>query len=185
MENWLNTLNDWIAQYGMKVLVAVVVFIIGRIVIGILTGIIRRLMNRANVDQTLSRFVLSIAKAILLVILAIVVLDQLGIETTSFVAILGAAGLAVGFALQNSLSNFASGVMLIILRPFKAGDFIEAGGTTGVVQEVGIFSSTLTSPDNKIIVVPNGQITGGTITNYSTKDTRRVDLVLALVTAKI
>ena len=180
MENVIKYLNDWLDQYGMTVLVAVVTFIIGRIVISILTGLIKKIMNRTGVDETLTKFVLSLARMMMMLILVIVVLDQLGIETTSFIAILGAAGLAVGFALQSSLSNFASGVMLIIFKPFKAGDFVEAGGTMGMVSEVTIFNTVMLSPDNKKIIVPNGQITGGNITNFSAMDTRRVDLVFGI-----
>lgn len=139
MENWLNQMNEWLTLYGLKVLVALILFIVGRLVIGLISSTIRRQMKRSKMDETLSKFVISIARAILMVILVIVVLDQLGIETTSLVAILGAAGLAIGFALQSSLGNFASGVMLIIFRPFRAGDYVEVVGTAGVINEVGIF----------------------------------------------
>jgi small conductance mechanosensitive channel len=167
-------------MYGYKILIAVIIFIIGRIVIGAILGGVRRLMRRSNIGETLTKFVTSLAKAILLTILIIVVLDQLGVATTSFVAILGAAGLAIGFALQGSLSNFASGVMLMIFRPFKAGDYVEAGGTAGVVEEVTIFTTVMKTPDNKMVIIPNGSITSNNITNYSAKETRRIDLVFGI-----
>jgi len=180
MEETLNDVMDYVKLYGLNILIALVIFIVGRIVVGIMTGASRRLMSRSNMDDTLVKFLSSLVKAGLMAILIIIVLGRLGVETTSFVAILGAAGLAVGFALQGSLGNFASGVMLIVFRPFKADDVVEAGGVTGKVQEVGIFATTLMTPDNKVMIVPNGGITAGNITNYSTMDTRRVDMVFGI-----
>ena len=180
MEGLTDKIIEWGALYGMKIVGALAILIIGRIVVGILTGIVRRLMKRSRSDETLIKFITSLTKTALLAILFIVVLNQLGVQTTSFVAIIGAAGLAIGFALQGSLSNFAAGVMLIIFRPFRAGDFVEAGGATGVVEEVGIFSTIMKTPDNKKIIIPNSGITGGNIVNYSAKETRRVDLVFGI-----
>jgi small conductance mechanosensitive channel len=128
----------------------------------------------------LARFLGNILYAVLLVAVIIAAVDQLGVNTTSLLAVFGAAGLAVGLALQNSLSNFSAGVMLIIFRPFKVGDFIEAAGVTGVVEEVQIFNTLLKTPDNREIIVPNGQIYSGTITNFSARDTRRIDLVFGI-----
>ncbi len=176
----VRTLTDFLALYGLKILGAIVVLIVGRIVVGMLTRLVRRLMRKSNADETLIRFLTSLVKFGLLAILAIIVLSQLGIQTTSFVAIIGAAGLAVGFALQGSLSNFAAGVMLIVFRPFKAGDFVDAGGAMGSVQEVGIFVTILKSPDNRRIIIPNATITSGNITNFSAEETRRVDLVFGI-----
>jgi small conductance mechanosensitive channel len=180
LEDWVANLKEWAFVHGWNILLGIVLFVVGRIAISIVIRFIRRLLHRSQMDATLTRFILSMTNIVLLVMLVIVVLDYLGIETTSFVAILGAAGLAVGFALQSSLSNFASGVMLITFRPFKAGDFIEAGGISGIVEEISIFNTVMRSPDNKRIIVPNGQITGGNIINYSAMETRRVDLVFGI-----
>ena len=180
MENWIEKFNEFASAYGMKILAAIAILIIGRIVVGIFTGIVRKLMKRANVDETLIKFVVSLTKIGLMTFVIISAVGALGVQTTSFVAIIGAAGLAVGFALQSSLANFASGVMLIIFRPFKAGDFVEVGGTSGVVQAISIFNTTLNTPDNKIIIVPNGSVTSGNITNYSAQEQRRVDMVFGI-----
>ncbi len=180
MEGLLDKLIDWGTVYGLKVVGAIAIFIIGRFVIGIITGVVKRILIKSKTDETLSKFSISLTKTALLLILFIVVLNQLGIQTTSFIAIIGAIGLAIGFALQGSLANFASGVLLIAFRPFKAGDFVEAGGTLGVVEEISMFSTIMKTPDNKEIIVPNGNITGGNIINYSAKDTRRVDLVFGI-----
>ncbi len=180
MENVTEKLIEWGTLYGTKIIAAVAILIIGRLVVGILTGIIRRLMSRGKVDETLTKFVVSLTRIALMTFVFIAAIGALGVETTSFIAIIGAAGLAVGFALQSSLANFASGVMLIIFRPFKAGDFVEAGGTTGSVESIQIFSTVLKTPDNKKIIVPNSNITGGNITNYSAMDTRRVDMVFGI-----
>ena len=180
MEALYDKLMEWAAFYGLKVLAALAILLFGRLAVGIATGIVRRLLTRSNVDVTLTRFVSNLTKFALMTVVAIMALGALGIQTASFVAILGAAGLAVGLALQGSLANFAAGVLLIIFRPFKAGDFVEAGGTMGSVQEIQIFTTVLLTPDNKKIIVPNSQVTGGTITNFSAMDTRRVDLVFGI-----
>ncbi len=180
MEELLDKLIDWGSLYGLKVVGAIAIFIIGRFVIGIVTGIVKRIMIKSKTDETLVKFIVSLAKTALLLILFIAVLNQLGIQTTSFIAIIGAVGLAIGFALQGSLANFASGVLLIAFRPFKLGDFVEAGGTVGVIEEISMFSTIMKTPDNKEIIVPNSNITGGNITNYSAKETRRVDLVFGI-----
>jgi small conductance mechanosensitive channel len=180
MEGLYEKLLEWGGIYGPKIIAFLAILIIGRIVVGIITAILRKMMNRGGVDVTLSKFVSNLAKFALLTIVVIAALGALGIQTASFVAILGAAGLAVGLALQGSLANFAAGVLLIIFRPFKASDFVEAGGTMGSVEEIQIFNTVLKTPDNKQVIVPNAQITGGTITNFSAKDTRRVDLVFGI-----
>jgi len=180
MEGIWDTIQEWSALYGMKIIGAIAILVIGRIVIGIVVGIIRRVLKKASVDETLMKFVLSLTRILLLIFVILAALSTLGVETTSFIAILGAAGLAVGFALQGSLSNFASGVMLIIFRPFKSGDFVEAGGTTGSVEAIQIFNTILKTPDNKLVIVPNSGITGGNITNYSAKEERRVDMIFGI-----
>ena len=141
-----------------------------------LRNLTRKLMTRGNVDVTLVSFVSNLIYVALLAFVIIAALGQLGIQTTSFIAILGAAGLAVGLALQGSLANFAAGVLMIIFRPFQVGDFIEGGGVAGTVEEIQIFTTQLMTPDNKTIIIPNAKMTEGNITNYSKKGTRRVDL---------
>ena len=163
--------------YGLKVIAAIVIFVIGKWLSRVLSRTVGKAMRRAQTDEMLVKFVVNLAYAALLAFVVLAALAQLGIQTTSFIAIVGAAGLAIGLALQGSLSNFAAGVMLIIFRPFKVGDFIEAAGTSGVVEEILIFSTKMKSPDNKQLYVPNGSILSGTIVNYSAKDQRRVDLV--------
>lgn len=180
MEAFWDKIAEWAEAYGPAVISAVAILVIGRIVVGILAGVVRRLMKRANVDPTLTSFVTSLTKIALMTFVFIAAIRALGVETTSFVAIIGAAGLAIGFALQGSLANFAAGVMLIIFRPFKAGDYVEAGGMAGSVEAVGIFNTKLKTPDNKEVIIPNSNITGNNITNYSAKETRRVDLVFGI-----
>ena len=165
------------AAYGLKIIAAIVIFIIGKWLSGVLSRTVGKAMERAKAEQVLVKFVVNLAYAALLVFVVLAALAQLGIQTTSFIAIIGAAGLAIALALQGFLSNFAAGVMLIIFRPFKVGDFIEAAGTAGSVEEIMIFSTKLKSPDNKQLFVPNGSILAGTIVNYSARNQRRVDLV--------
>ncbi|MCB1735847.1 MAG: mechanosensitive ion channel [Gammaproteobacteria bacterium] len=166
--------------YGVQILLALVIFIVGKWVARMLVNAVKRGMGRAKVDETLIGFIGNITYAILMIFVVLAALNQVGVQTTSFIAILGAAGLAVGLALQSSLSNFASGVMMIIFRPFKVGDFIEAGGTAGVVEEINIFTTQLRTGDNKTMFVPNGSIMGGNITNVSAKPTRRVDMTFGI-----
>lgn len=167
-------------QYALPLFWALLILIIGRFIAKGISSMIRGAMNKANVDETLISFTTHVAYIAMLAFVFIAALGKLGVETTSFAAVLAAAGLAVGLSLQNSLSNFASGVILILFRPFKAGDFIEAGGIAGIVEEIQIFSTRVRSGDNKQIIVPNGQITGGTIVNYSAKETRRIDMVIGV-----
>jgi small conductance mechanosensitive channel len=178
MENLTDQLMEWGALYGLKIVAAIAILVIGRIAVGFIARILKRLM--INVDLTLSKFVVSLARIALMAVVIIAALEALGVETTSFVAIIGAAGLAIGFALQGSLANFAAGIMLIIFRPFQAGDYVEAGGAAGVVQQVSIFNTILKTPDNRIVIIPNGKITGDNIVNYSAQEMRRVDLVIGI-----
>ena len=180
MENLWEKMLDWSSVYGIKILGAIAIIIIGRIVIGILIGIIGRVMKKSETDETLAKFILKLTKIALLTFVFISALGTLGVQTASFVAIIGAAGLAIGFALQGSLSNFASGVMLIIFRPFKTGDYVEAGGNAGVVEEISIFNTIMKTPDNKKVIIPNSQVTGSSIVNYSAKEERRVDMVFGI-----
>ncbi|MBN1436141.1 MAG: mechanosensitive ion channel [Sedimentisphaerales bacterium] len=177
MEELFNKLQAWITEYGMDVISAIAILIVGRIVAGIARGLLKKLLVRSRVDETLVTFVTKVVYVALMVFIIIAAVGKLGVQTTSFVAVIGAAGLAVGLALQGSLSNFAAGVLLIIFKPFKVGDFIEAGGATGVVEEIGIFTTEMKSPDNKKIIVPNAKLMGDNITNYTAKEQRRIDIV--------
>ena len=172
--------NDIIWPWAINIVMAVVIFIVGRIVVNIIVNISRKLMIKANMDEMLVGFITSILRWILLLFVIIAALGQLGVDTTSLVALLGAAGLAIGLSLQGSLQNFASGVMLIVFRPFQKGDFVDIAGTAGVVEEIGIFTTTMATVDNKEIIVPNGAIYSSTITNFSARDTRRVDMVFGI-----
>jgi len=177
LEQVTTFLTNAFLAYGPLVLKALLILIIGRIVAGIVKKIIEKVMLRAKVDETLVSFTTSVAYVALMAFIVVAALGALGINTASFVAIIGAAGLAIGLALQGSLANFASGVLMIIFKPFAKGNFIEAGGTAGIVQEIGIFNTVLNTPDNRRIIVPNSAITGGNITNNSANSTRRIDLV--------
>lgn len=176
----INTIIPFLTQWGLKVVGAIVVLIIGRMVAGMIRSGLRRTMTRAEVDATLIPFVASLVYYLVMAVIVIAVLSLFGIQTASLVAVLGAAGLAVGFALQGTLSNFAAGVMLLVFRPFKVGDWVEIGGIAGSVIAVRIFSTILKTGDNIMITVPNSQIWGGTIKNYNGFDTRRIDMVIGI-----
>jgi len=169
--------QEWMALYGLKVIGAVVILVVGRIAAGITRSILRALMTKSKVDPTLISFVTSVTYVGIMVFVVIGAIAKLGMQTASFVAVFGAAGLAIGLAMQGSLANFASGVLMLIFKPIKIGDFIEAGGATGAVNEIGIFTTVMTTPDNKKIIVPNAGITGSNIINYTAQETRRVDIV--------
>lgn len=177
MESIVLKLQEWLAFYGLKVVAAVVILVLGRIAAGIIRRLLRKAMEKGRVEVTLISFVTSLVYVGLMAFVVIAALGQLGVQTTSFIAVLGAAGLAIALALQGSLANFASGVLLIIFKPFKVGDFVEAGGSSGAVKEIGIFSTVIKSADNKRIIIPNAQVTGGTIVNHTAEEVRRVDLV--------
>jgi small conductance mechanosensitive channel len=180
LENLWEELYTFGALYGMKIISALAILVLGRIGVGIFNSIIGRLLRRGNVDATLTKFVINMSKIALMTFIVIAALGALGIQTASFIAVIGAAGLAVGFALQGSLANFASGVMLVIFKPFKSGDYVEAGGTSGSVEEIQIFNTVLKTPDNKRVIMPNSQVTGGKIVNYSAMDKRRIDLIFGI-----
>ncbi|WNO59574.1 mechanosensitive ion channel domain-containing protein [Rheinheimera sp. MMS21-TC3] len=172
--------NEVILGYFVQFIAAIVIFYIGRIV----AKVVKRLMERAllarSVDKAVVSFMASIVYAVILIATVLMALSQIGVETTSFIAILGAAGLAIGLALQGSLANFASGILIMLFRPFKSGDYIDAGGIAGTVDKIEIFQTLMTTPDNKRVIVPNAKITGGAITNYSSEPTRRVDLLIGI-----
>lgn len=173
-------LNTYVIPWGINVLMALLVFVIGRIVAGLIGRIIKKVLHKTKMDNMLVNFVMSIISALLLLFVIVASLDQLGVDTSSLIAIVGAAGLAIGLSLQDSLKNFAAGVMLIVFRPFKEGDFVEAAGVSGVVEEISIFSTKMRTADNKEVIVPNGPIYGDVIINYSARETRRVDMVFGI-----
>lgn len=167
-------------EYGLKVIGAILIFLIGKWVANKLTKVVSTLMERSKVDTTLIRFAENVIYVLLMVVVILAALNGLGVETTSFVAILGAAGLAIGLALQGTLGNVGSGVLLVLFRPFKVGDVVQVAGQTGSVEAISLFATMLNTPDNKVIIIPNSAVTGGNITNFSTKETRRVDLTFGI-----
>ena len=171
---------DIVARWGLQILGAIAVLVVGRIVAGAVAGAVQKAMRKANTDEALVRFVGSLSRFAILTFALIAALDLFGIQTTSFIAVLGAAGLAVGLALQGSLSNFASGVLILLFKPFRIGDVIDAGGSKGKIVDIGILTTTMNTPDNQKIIIPNSAIMGGTITNVNAYDTRRVDLVAGI-----
>lgn len=173
-------LEMYVFPWAINIFMAILIFIIGKFIAGILVKMTNKLMRKANIDNILVSFIGSIINALLLIFIIMAALDQLGVNTTSMIALIGAAGLAIGLSLQGTLQNLASGIMLIVFRPFKDGDFVEAAGVSGVVEHIGIFTTTMRTGDNKEVIVPNGQIYGGTITNNSRRDTRRVDMVFGI-----
>lgn len=180
MEGMMSTIWELSLKYGLKILLAVLTLVIGLWIIGIILRAVRKNMTKRDVDATLRQFLGSILSMILKVLLIITVISMLGVEMTSFVAILAAAGFAIGMALSGTLQNFAGGVMLIIFKPFKAGDFIDAQGYTGTVKEIQIFNTILKTPDNKTIIIPNGGLATGAMTNFSTEPNRRVDFTFGI-----
>ncbi len=167
MEELIKEIQTIATVYGLRVIGALATLVIGIWIAKWLAKTSGKLLNKRSVDPTLTKFVTSLLKITLIIFVIISAISQVGIETTSFIAIIGAAGLAIGFALQGSLSNFASGVMLIIFKPIKLGDYIEGGGASGTVETIGIFVTTLVTPDNKVIIIPNSGLTGSNIVNYS------------------
>jgi small conductance mechanosensitive channel len=167
-------------EFGINLVLALLIFYVGKLVVNLIVRGTAKVMQAQEVDKTLQTFVCNLERMVLMVIVIIAAIGQLGIQTTSFIAIFGAAGLAVGLALQGSLSNFASGVLIVLFRPYKVGDFIEGAGISGVVVEVQILTTVVKTGDNKQIIVPNGQIMNSIITNYSANDQRRVDMVVGV-----
>jgi small conductance mechanosensitive channel len=180
MENALNTMYDFVVTYGIKIVGAVLILIIGRIVAGLCRKGVKKALGKSNVDVALVGFFGNLAYVGILAFAVVAALAKFGVQTASFIAIMGAAGFAVGFALQGSLGNFAAGVMLLTFRPFKVGDFVDVGGTAGTVKEIQLFTSILATPDNVKVIVPNGAVFGNTIKNFGGYDTRRVDLLIGI-----
>ena len=167
-------------NFGKNLIIAVLIFYIGRFVVKLVVRGLTRVMDRQEVDETLQTFVGNLVRVALMIVVIIAAIGAIGIQTTSFIAIFGAAGLAVGLALQGSLSNFAAGVLIVLFRPYRVGDYVEAAGIAGSVEQVQILTTVLKTPDNKQIIVPNSQIMDSIITNYSANDTRRVDLTVGV-----
>lgn len=180
MENAWNTINDFVVVYGIKIVGAIVILIVGRIIAGLARKGTKKALTKGNVDVALVNFFGHLIYVLVIVFAFIAALAKFGVQTASFVAVLGAAGFAIGFALQGSLSNFAAGVMILAFRPFKVGDYVDAGGTAGTVKEIQLFTTILATPDNVKVIVPNGQVFGGTIKNYAGYDTRRVDVAIGI-----
>jgi small conductance mechanosensitive channel len=173
-------LGPLLATWSGRVLAALAIFVIGRLLLRALTAWSTSAMRRVGLDDTLSRFLANLLYMMLIVVLVVTALGALGVPNASFITIVGAAGLAIGLALKDSLSNFSSGVMLVFFRPFRVGDQIDAAGVNGVVESIGIFNVVLKTPDNRVITVPNSLVYAGTITNYNAESTRRIDLTIAI-----
>lgn len=180
----MDTLTEWFttkgAEIGLNLVAAILIFVIGRVAARVLTKVAQRAVNRTQEDETLSRFIGNLVYSALLTVVILSALARVGVQTASFIAILGAAGLAVGMALQGSLSNFAAGVLLLIFRPISVGEYVVLAGTEGVVDEIGIFTTTLVTLDNRRIVIGNSAVTAGNIENYSREENRRIDLVVGI-----
>lgn len=173
-------MEQFIIPWGTNLVFAILIFVIGRLVSKFIISAVNRLMRRSKMEVMLIEFVVSILGWVLFLVVAVAALDKLGLNTTSLIAVLGAAGLAIGLALKDSLQNFATGVMLILFRPFRVGDLINAAGSEGVVEEVRIFSTLLRTPNNSELTIPNGAIFSGTITNFTARENRRIDLVIGV-----
>ncbi|EJV9306448.1 small-conductance mechanosensitive channel MscS [Vibrio vulnificus] len=179
-EIWLTNNSDLLIQYGVNIISAIVILFIGNIIVKAVANSVSKVLNKKEMDKAVVEFIHGLVRYLLFVIVLIAALGRVGVETASVVAVIGAAGLAVGLALQGSLSNFAAGVLIVAFRPFKSGDYVEIGGVAGSVEAIQIFQTVLKTPDNKMVVVPNSGVIGGAITNYSRHATRRVDLMIGV-----
>ena len=180
VEKIIEAISLWAGTYSIKIVAAILIFIIGKWLSRKVTNLLKKLLEKNKIDATLIKFLDSIVYYMLLIVVLIAAAGKLGINTTSFLTIVGAAGLAIGLALKDSLSNFASGFMLIMFRPYKIGNFVKVGGVSGTVKSIDIFNTTLHTPDNQKVIVPNSKITSDVITNVTANDTRRVDLVIGI-----
>ena len=180
----IDTVVEWLqtegVEFAIDLVAAIAIFLIGRILVGFVVRGLRAAMRRHEVEKTLETFVGNLVRWALMVVVIIAAIAQVGIETTSLIAVFGAAGLAIGLALQGSLSNFAAGVLIVLFRPYRVGDWVEAAGISGTVEQVQILTTVLTTGDNKQVIVPNSQIMDSVITNYSANETRRIDLVIGV-----
>ena len=180
MEQYFDALKKLLLEYSPKVLTALVILIVGLFIIGLIIKMTKKVMQKRGIDETLQKFLANLLSWTLKILLFVSVVSKLGVETTSFAAILAAAGLAIGLALQGSLSNFAGGALIMIFKPFKVGDLIEAQGELGVVKEIQIFTTQITTPTNKLVIIPNGALSNGNITNFSAEGILRVDLTMGV-----
>lgn len=180
IQQWYNDHSAMIINYAIALVLAIVIYYVGSKLARMVSNFVGRVMSKRELDVIIVNFVQNIVYGLLMVVVIIAALGQIGIQTASFIAVIGAAGLAVGLALQGSLSNFAAGVLIIAFRPFKSGDFIEAAGAAGIVEEIKLFSTFIRTGDNKQVILPNSSVVGSAITNYSTKPTRRIDLVIGV-----
>jgi small conductance mechanosensitive channel len=180
MEHLLVRAWEILPDFGLKILAALAILILGRWIAKLIRKLVERGMQRGKADPTIISFVANLSYIALLTFVVLAALSQLGVQTTSFIAVIGAAGLAIGLALQGSLSNFAAGFMMIIFRPFVVGDYIEGAGVTGTVEEIKLFTTQLKTPDNRTVIIPNSSLMNNTLTNYTTKGTRRVDMVFGI-----
>ena len=180
----MESITNWISENGVdwviQIAIAIAIFIVGKIIARMISNLVEKALTRAGTDNILVGFLGNMTYGVLLIAVVLAAVDSLGVNVTSLMAVLGAAGLAVGLALKDSLGNFAAGVMIIIFRPFKIGDFITAGGVSGVVDEIGLFATLMHTGDNQRMIIPNSGIIGGNITNTSALPTRRVDLVFGI-----
>lgn len=179
-EQWLTDNSDLFIQYGVNIISALVILFIGNLIVKAVANSVAKVLQKKKMDRAVVEFIHGLVRYLLFVIVLIAALGRLGVQTASVVAVIGAAGLAVGLALQGSLSNFAAGVLIVAFRPFKSGDYVEIGGVAGSVDSIQIFQTVLTTPDNKMVVVPNGSVIGSPITNYSRHATRRIDLMIGV-----
>lgn len=179
-EKWLTNNSDLLVQYGVNIISAVLILFIGNIIVKTIANSVARVLEKKQMDKAVVEFIHGLVRYLLFIIVLIAALGRVGVQTASVVAVIGAAGLAVGLALQGSLSNFAAGVLIVAFRPFKSGDYVEIGGVAGSVEAIQIFQTVLKTPDNKMVVVPNSGVIGGAITNYSRHETRRVDLMIGV-----
>ncbi|MEZ9145260.1 small-conductance mechanosensitive channel MscS [Vibrio sp. 10N.286.52.C3] len=180
VEQWLTNNSDLFIQYGVNIISALIILFIGNLIVKAVANSVSKVLQKKKMDRAVVEFVHGLVRYLLFVIVLIAALGRLGVQTASVVAVIGAAGLAVGLALQGSLSNFAAGVLIVAFRPFKSGDYVEIGGVAGSVDSIQIFQTVLTTPDNKMVVVPNGSVIGSPITNYSRHATRRIDLMIGV-----
>ncbi|EEY46265.1 small-conductance mechanosensitive channel MscS [Vibrio mimicus] len=180
VNTWLTNNSDLLIQYGVNIISAILILFVGNLIVKAVAGSVANVLKKKDMDKAVVEFIHGLVRYTLFIIVLIAALSRIGVQTASVVAVIGAAGLAVGLALQGSLSNFAAGVLIVAFRPFKSGDYVEIGGVAGSVDAIQIFQTVLKSPDNKMVVVPNSAVIGSAITNYSRHETRRVDMVIGV-----
>ncbi|EPZ7320094.1 small-conductance mechanosensitive channel MscS [Vibrio mimicus] len=180
VNTWLTNNSDLLIQYGVNIISAILILFVGNLIVKAVAGSVANILKKKEMDKAVVEFIHGLVRYTLFIIVLIAALSRIGVQTASVVAVIGAAGLAVGLALQGSLSNFAAGVLIVAFRPFKSGDYVEIGGVAGSVDAIQIFQTVLKSPDNKMVVVPNSAVIGSAITNYSRHETRRVDMVIGV-----